>query len=159
MTKHKITDARCVAYELSISMESSIDRVWKGLTDQLGSWWLPSFRMLGEDSLVTLEPKAGGRLYESQDDRELLWYTVLAIEPKRMLTMVGHLSPDFGGPVTSMLTLKLSGSGSQAHLTINDAIYGSISQGLVDSLESGWTELFGQGLKLFVERPTSANPT
>ncbi len=31
-------------------------RVWRGLVDQLSTWWLPDFHMLGTDSIVVLEP-------------------------------------------------------------------------------------------------------
>lgn len=51
----KWSEVRCAQYEFSIVIEASRARVWRGLTDQLGTWWLPDFHMLGTDSLVTLE--------------------------------------------------------------------------------------------------------
>ena len=67
MPTFKVSDVRCVQYDFSISINASRQRVWKGLTEQVGDWWLPDFHMLGPDSLVRLEPRAGGRLYEHSD--------------------------------------------------------------------------------------------
>ena len=64
--------ARVVQYEFQVEIEATPARVWRALTDQLSSWWLPDFHMLGEDSVVTLEPKPGGRLFEQRGDDGLL---------------------------------------------------------------------------------------
>ena len=81
MPDRELFELRGAQYELSISIDAPRQRVWRALTDQLGSWWLPDFHMLGEDSIVSLELQAGGRLYEQNGDQELLWYTVLAVAP------------------------------------------------------------------------------
>lgn len=59
----KVTQARVVQYEFEIDIDAPRERVWRALTDQLSSWWLKDFHVLGEDSIVTLEPTPGGRLY------------------------------------------------------------------------------------------------
>lgn len=153
MSKLHLTDARCAQYELSISIQASRPRVWRGLTDQLGSWWLPDFHMLGPDSLVTLEPRAGGRLYEQQAARELLWYTVLAIAPDESLDLAGYCTADYGGPSTTMLSIRLAAEKQGTRLTIRDALFGHVTEGHVESLRSGWTQLFTDGLKSFLEQP------
>ncbi|MEO2010992.1 MAG: hypothetical protein ABGX22_20120, partial [Pirellulaceae bacterium] len=78
MPDKQMIDIRGAQCELSVTIEASRQRVWRALNDQLSSWWLPVFHMLGPDSIVTLEPWAGGRLYEKCGNDELLWYTVLA---------------------------------------------------------------------------------
>ena len=125
--------------------------MWQGLTDQLGAWWLPDFHMLGPDSLVTLEPKPGGRLYEEKGDEGLLWYTVLAIAPNKSLSLAGYCTPEFGGPCTTLLTIGLEETAEGTRLTVTDALYGRVSDGQASSLESGWKQLFTDGLKSFVE--------
>ena len=107
--------------------------------------------MLGPDSLVTLEPRAGGRLFEQNGDRELLWYTVLSIHPHESLNLVGHCTPDFGGPLTTMMTIRLAPDGDATTVTVTDALYGRLTEGTANSLQSGWKQLFGDGLKTFVE--------
>jgi uncharacterized protein YndB with AHSA1/START domain len=151
MSEPKILDVRAIQYDISVSIQGTPQRVWRALTDQLSTWWLPDFHMLGTDSLVTLEPKAGGRLYEQNGDSELLWYTVLAISPEDSLSLVGYCTPDFGGPLTTMLTARVRSDGEETVLTITDALYGHVSDGQVQSLQSGWKSLFTDGLKAFVE--------
>lgn len=151
MGNRKVQEARVVQYEFSISIDASRRRVWRALTDQLSSWWLPDFRMLGPDSVVSLEPHAGGRLYEQDGDQELLWYNVLAFMPEELLSLVGYCTPEFGGPLTTMLSARISGTNSSTVLSITDALYGRVTDGQADSLRSGWTQLFSSGLKEFVE--------
>lgn len=143
-------DSRCAQYEFSIDFEANSQRVWRALTDQVGAWWLPHFHMLGEDSVVQLEPWAGGRLYERQGDRELLWYTVIAIDPGKSLELAGCCSAKYGGPATTMLALELSQSASGSRLLLSDSLFGRVTDGLVNSLTSGWLELFTLGLQKFV---------
>lgn len=109
--------------------------------------------MLGPDSIVTLEPHAGGRLFEANGDCELLWYHVLAIVPNESLSLVGYCTPDFGGPLTTMLTAKIrDGEEGMTDLRITDALIGRVTDGQITSLSSGWNQLFTDGLKGFVEK-------
>ena len=147
----KSTTFESFQYELAISIDAPRQRVWRALTDQLSSWWLPDFHMLGPDSLVTLEPRAGGRLYEQNGNQELLWYNVLAIMPEESMSLVGYCTPDFGGPLTTMLTAKLRSENESTELSITDALYGRVTDQQVESLQSGWSQLFTAGLKGFVE--------
>jgi hypothetical protein len=111
--------------------------------------------MLGPDSIVTLEPWAGGRLYEKCGNDELLWYTVLAVTPEKSLSMVGYCTPDFGGPMTTMLVAKLSSSGEFTTLSITDAMYGHVTDAQVESPKAGWTLLVTDGLKASLEGGTN----
>ena len=157
MTTPKWSEARCAQYEFSISIEAPRERVWQGLTDQLSDWWLPDFHMLGVDSIVRLELRAGGRLFEQNGDRHLLWYTVLAIDQNLSLDLVGYINAKFGGPATTMLNATLDAeSPHRTILRISDSLYGRVSDGLVTSLNSGWQLLFSEGLKSFVERDCSS---
>lgn len=139
------------SYELQIEIAASTQRVWKALTGQLSAWWLPDFHILGPDSIVALEPRAGGRLFEQNDDRELLWYTVLSIAPAESLSLVGYCTPEFGGPLTTMLSARLTSQGDATRLSFTDALYGRVTDEQVDSLHTGWTQLLTDGLKAFVE--------
>jgi uncharacterized protein YndB with AHSA1/START domain len=157
MPARQVIDIRGAQYELSVSIEASPHRVWRALTDQLNSWWLPDFHMLGPESTVILEAWAGGRLYETCGDNELLWYTVLAIEPEKALSMVGYCTPDFGGPMTTMLVVKLQRDGESTTLSITDALYGRVTDAQVESLQAGWTRLFTDGLKASLESGSASS--
>lgn len=152
MPQVSITEAGVTSYEVSVSIQSSKDRVWRGLTDQLNAWWLPDFHMLGTDSIVTLELKPGGRMYEETEGGGLLWYTVLAFDVEKSLDVVGFCTPQWGGPATSMLSFRLADDGDGTLLTMTDALSGHVSQKQVDSLHSGWTDLLAKGLKPYLEQ-------
>ncbi len=152
MPQVSITEASVASYEVSVTIQSSRARVWRGLTDQLNAWWLPDFHMLGTDSIVTLELKPGGRMYEESEGSGLLWYTVLSFEVEKSLDTVGFLTPQWGGPATSMLSFRLAADGDGTLLTMTDALSGHVSQKQIDSLHSGWTDLLSTGLKPYAEQ-------
>lgn len=154
MTDAKTTEARVASYELEIAISAPPERVWKAITDETNAWWLPDFHMLGEDSIVTFDTQAGGGLVEQlEGGGSLLWYTVLWNQPDEFtLYLVGHSAPKWGGPNTSTLQLTVEPSGENACvLKVSDARFGHIVEENLQSLQEGWTWLFTDGLKRFVE--------
>lgn len=143
-----------LTYELEIAIEAPPDAVWEALVHRTDAWWLPDFRMLGSDSVVTLEPHAGGQLLEQQPDgASLLWYTVIMCMPGRSLQLVGHLAPEFGGPASSTLQLQISAAaaGAGTLLRVSDALFGRVSEAGAQNQKDGWALLFGDGLKHHLE--------
>ena len=153
MVEATVERAGIARYELEIEIDAAPERVWDALIQRTNGWWLPAFHMVGEGSTVTLEPWAGGRLHEElEDGGSLLWCTVHWIRPEQhVLYLVGHLAPDWGGPVTSHLKLAVEPRGSGSVLLVSDTHLGHIDRENLKSLEEGWTQLFRDGLKAFVE--------
>ncbi len=147
----KISEARVMQYEFEVDIDAPPTRVWRALTDQLTSWWLPDFHVLGEDSIVTLEPVPGGRLFEQNETSGLLWYTVLAIAKNESLSLAGYCTPDWGGPFTTLLTVKLVETPKGTRVVVSDALYGRVDEKQAESLQSGWVRMFNDGLRHFVE--------
>ena len=145
------TEARVVQYEFEVDIDAAPSRVWRALTDQLSSWWLPDFHVLGSDSIVTLEPVPGGRLFEQDGSNGLLWYTVLSVSTDESLSLAGYCTPEWGGPCTTILTLKLLETEKGTRLTVSDALYGRVDDKQVESLRSGWQTMFNDGFRKFVE--------
>lgn len=150
----KKSDAGIASYELSIEIDASPDSVWKALVEDTNAWWLPDFHMVGAGSTVTLEPRAGGGLIETlPDGGSLLWCTVHWIRPsERVLYLVGHSAPDWGGPYTSHLKLAVEARGMESVLKLTDSHNGNIDDENLESLSSGWTTLFTEGLKRYLEK-------
>ena len=146
-----MTAAQVAEYALQIDIAAPPERVWRGLTDQVHSWWLPDFHALGEDSEVTLDATAGGHLVERQGERSLLWFTVLAVAPNESISLSGQCTPEWGGPYSTLLTLKLEATAGGTRLHVTDALYGHVGEKQVNSLSSGWQRLFGDGLKKALE--------
>lgn len=143
--------AQLAHYEFAVDIGASLSQVWQALTAQLGEWWLPEFHMLGE-SQVELELRAGGRLFEKAEGRELLWFNVVAFEQERSIELVGACTAKFGGPTTTMLSLELEELGDrQTRLQFTDSLIGRVSEESLRCLEAGWKELIVNGLKKYVE--------
>lgn len=142
------TDTAQVArYELEIEIAAPPERVWQALTQETDAWWLGDFRMVAPGSRVTFDARAGGELREEQaDGGSLLWYTVQMVKPGEAIWLVGHTAPDWGGPATTMLKLALEKRAGGCALLVTDALVGHVSDQLCASLESGWRQLFGDGL-------------
>ena len=143
---------RALSYELQVDIMAPKNRVWKAITDETNAWWLPDFHMLGNQSVVSFDCRAGGQLIESRPDgSSLLWYTVQMCKREESLYLVGYIAPDFGGPATTMLRLKLVGTQNGTTLMIQDSICGHIEDSTASCLEIGWAQLFGEGLKQYLE--------
>jgi len=139
-------------YTLEVPIDAGPAAVWKALTDETNAWWLPDFHMVGEQSVVTLEARAGGQLIETQSDgSSLLWYTVQMCLTGTSIHLVGHIAPNWGGPATSMLELTLSGREGGTLLTVRDALFGQVTEKHAASQRDGWHQLFTDGLKTHVE--------
>jgi uncharacterized protein YndB with AHSA1/START domain len=141
------TDTRALQYELEVSIDADPATVWATLTEDTDAWWLPDFHVVAADSVVTLDARAGGLLVEQQKGGgSLNWYQVQHCAPGESLHLVGHLSPDWGGPATTMLSITLEERDGGTTLRVRDALFGVVGEGTAKSLESGWKQLFGEGL-------------
>ncbi len=146
-----MTPANVLKYELEVRIDAPRAKVWKALTEETNAWWLPDFHMVDPASTVSLDAQAGGHLIERMEGGgSLLWYTVQMCVPESSLHFVGHLAAGYGGPATTLLELALSDQGEGTLLIVRDALYGNVSAKTAGSLESGWRQLFADGLGKFV---------
>ncbi len=143
-------------YELEIAIDGSREKVWQAITRDTNLWWLPDFHVTGADSIIELRAEAGGQLIERRENgTSLLWYTVHMVDPGKSIHLVGHSFPEWGGPSTTMLKIAVDGEdgedGGPSVVRITDSLFGGSSDKAVESLREGWTTLFTDGLKRFVE--------
>ncbi len=143
-----------VSVLFSIDIAASRAKVWKALTADIDRWWLDDFYCAPGSKKIIMELKPGGRVYETDGKGGgLVWYTITALQKGTSITMAGHFGPPFGGPVTTILTLKLEAKGAGTHLSVSDYLYGLVSPELSESMEAGWKRLFVDGLKAYIEKP------
>lgn len=154
MTDSETTPSGCHQYALTIDINASRERVWKAIFEETNDWWLPDFHIAGPDSVVTFDAKPGGRglMEETPTGAWLLWYSVQMYLPEQFkVYLIGHLAPQWGGPSTSSLELSLLESESGCVFRLVEARHGKIDQQSIASTESGWVQLFTDGLKHWVE--------
>ena len=149
----KVMEARAIEIELEIPIHAARERVWKALTQEVDSWWLPDFRVTGMPKAVVFEPRVGGGLYEDAGGGAgLLWFTVISLTENESMHLAGQICPPFGGPATAILYLRLEEQGdSETLLKITNALVGHVDDEALDSIDSGWRQLYENGLKKFVE--------
>jgi uncharacterized protein YndB with AHSA1/START domain len=150
----KKMESSVAQYELEIEIEADPDRVWHSLINEINAWWLPDFHMVGPESTVCFEPRAGGGIIEeTPDGSSLLWCSVHWIRPaQRVVYLVGHVAPDWGGPSCSHLKFAVEERNGGSVVKVTDAHFGHVSEQNLASLEEGWSALFRDGLKQFVEK-------
>jgi DNA-binding transcriptional ArsR family regulator/uncharacterized protein YndB with AHSA1/START domain len=140
-----------VTVAIDLDIEAPAARVWEALIREVRLWWPRDFHIGGESSRMTLEPFAGGRLFEEWGDGAgLLWAQVIAIDPSRSIQLAGHLSPEYGGPATSIWKIALHETDAGTRLELTDSLFGRVDGKLHGSLESGWRTIF-EGLKSHLE--------
>jgi hypothetical protein len=142
------------AYEVQIPISASRPVVWGALVHETNDWWPADARMVSPTSVVSLDLQPGGALIEVDDGAgSLLWYSVQMCRVGHSLELAGDLGALWGGPARSLLSLALEeGDEGTTVLTVRDAHIGDVSASTIASLEEGWTMIFGQGLKSWVER-------
>ncbi|MEU8134917.1 SRPBCC family protein [Streptodolium elevatio] len=83
---------------VEISVDADVERAFAVFTEQGHTWW-PAPYKLGQGGARTglvIEPKAGGRWYETTDDgAECAWGTVLAFDAPNHLALSWAITPTF----------------------------------------------------------------
>lgn len=154
MIELKTFETGCAQYELEIAIAAERRVVWEALIEHPDRWWLPDFRMVDESSTVELDVRPGGRgLIEYREGGGfLVWYTIQFYQPDAFkIYLVGNVAPDWGGPATNNLRLSLEESEDGCVLKVSDTHHGHVREAYMKSLRDGWTRLFGNGLRRYVE--------
>lgn len=138
--------------DLEITIKAKPQRVWQALVEETSRWWLKDFYSRPEAKGFVIEPRLGGRAYEDcGENGGQIWYTVVGMELHKSLSLLGHLTPAFGGPAMTMLQLRLSAKGKGTTLQLSDAIMGKVGEGKLQQTRDGWRMLFEDGLRAYVE--------
>ncbi len=152
MAKLDICDSKIIKYQIEVPINRPVEQLWTVMTEEIDSWWMNDFRAMGDGSKVSLDPKVGGMLVESDGNGgSLEWYRVQMTAPPKSLYLIGYLAPDWGGPTTSMLKLALEADGAGSKLIISDALTGNVTDRSASAAMEGWQLLFGEGLKKYAE--------
>jgi DNA-binding transcriptional ArsR family regulator/uncharacterized protein YndB with AHSA1/START domain len=140
------------AVELEITIDAPPERVWKAVLEETTQWWRRDFCVSPDAKAFRIEPRVGGRMFEDWgNDAGVLWGTVLVLDPPSTLELLCHTTPRFGGPKMSMLRLSLAARGTGTLLTVSDSVMGRTDAQTAGELDAGWSALFGDALKTWVE--------
>jgi uncharacterized protein YndB with AHSA1/START domain len=82
-----------IVHELSLGC--SVEHAFSVWAERTSLWWPASHSVSGAPEAVTIEPRAGGRIYErAPGGEEHDWGQVVAWEPPRRLVYSWHLRQD-----------------------------------------------------------------
>ena len=93
---------RVAPIQMSLLVPLSPQRAFDLFTSRIGEWWpLATHSVVAnQGGTCTIEPFAGGRVYERADDgREHDWGRILLFEPPQRIAMTWHPG---GGPETEL---------------------------------------------------------
>jgi uncharacterized protein YndB with AHSA1/START domain len=78
---------------LSFDIECPVDHAFAVWTEHLSSWWPKGHSASGNrETVVTLEPELGGRIFErTPDGTEIDWGEITAWEPPHRLGYLWHI--------------------------------------------------------------------
>jgi hypothetical protein len=138
----------------SIDVRRSAADAFQIFTDQIAAWWPMATHTRaksaeGERTVrVTIEPRLGGRVYETlHDGRELEWGEVTAFEPGKLFAMAWRLGrPAAQTTDVSVRFEPLSADTCRVTLTHeNWERMGEEAQKLRDAYNGGWVTAFEKG--------------
>ena len=138
--------------KLDFPINASPENVWKAITEETTRWWDKDFVSLKDSTGVILEPRIGGRLYEeTEDGRGLVWANVIAINPGKSIDFMGCMTPEWTGPTITMFKLAIEATEEGSVLKLTEGLVGNVTEETTQSMEEGWTFLFGTKLKGYLE--------
>lgn len=139
------TEARVATLQMAVDIDAPVEAAWKALTANMNEWWPESFFGGGTEGQrrVVLEAEPGGRMYEEwQGGGGLLWGTVVTVEPQKMLQILGHQFPNWGGPSAWYGTWEFSASGDGTRLQFSESAVGRLPDGYMADKDKGWNFLW-----------------
>lgn len=145
--------ASVLTLNMAVDIAAPPAAVWRALTADINSWWPQSFFTGGTESTrrLVFEAEPGGRMYEEWDDGGgLLWAQVVAVQPDRLLQVLGHSFPNWGGPSTWYGTWEFAGDDAGTKLTFSESVVGRVPEGYADDKNKGWHFLWAS-LKAHLE--------
>ena len=86
------------------------DLAWKALVEDIDRWWPKDHTWWGQDSRLSLQPRAGGCFCEIGRDgrQQALHMTVSFVDPGKTLRLLGGLGPLQGMGLHGALEFKLA---------------------------------------------------
>ncbi len=116
---------------LSFDIRCPAEHAFEVWTTRWSSWWPTGHSASGNpDTLVVLEPRLGGRIYErTPEGTEIDWGEITQWSPPRRLGYLWHISRDRSDATTVELTFVDLGGGVTR----------------LDIVHSGWERLGAQG--------------
>lgn len=94
--------------ENAVEVPVNASVAWDALVDRVDRWWPKDHSWWGAESVLSIEPVAGGCFCEKSGTREALHMTVTFIDPEKTLRLVGGLGPLQGMGLQGAMEFRLA---------------------------------------------------
>jgi uncharacterized protein YndB with AHSA1/START domain len=140
-----LMEARDVALEVrsTVTVKLPRDEAFRLFTERIASWWPLSTHSVyeGEAVGVRLEPRVGGRLYESAADGQTSdWGVVTAWDPFDRVAMTWH--PGYGEELATLVDVTFSDTADGATqvelLHTGWEVHGAEAAAAAAGYDEGW---------------------
>lgn len=148
--------AASVAIRKSVRVGVPLEQAFRIFTDEIASWWPLATKSVGQAEAVdlTIEPRVGGRVYESVRSGEVHdWGEVLAWDPPRRLVFTWH--PGRGAETGQEVEVTFAAAGEDTRVELEHRGWDRLvaaGEAIPEHYESGWDEV----LAGYVEAATGA---
>lgn len=143
----------------AINVRRTKEDAFRQFTGEIGAWWPLASHSRAQSAKgqkavrATIEPRVGGRIYETlESGEELEWGEVLAWEPGALFRMRWHL----GRPQATEVTVRFEArDDSSCRVTLTHEKWENLGDGAADAhagYAGGWVEVFEKGYGEFAGR-------
>ena len=136
--------------EQEVTINAPASKVFGAIINDFAGWWGAPYLISQQAENIVLEPKLGGRLYESWGGAQgALWATVTRIKDGETLELTGPMG--MSGAVHSVTTFTLVSVDKATLVRLSQRVVGEVSESLQQGYTQGWGDLLGVRLKAYVE--------
>jgi hypothetical protein len=83
-------------------------KAWTALVDDVDRWWPKDHTWWGAESVLSIDPRAGGCFCERRGEQQAQHLLVVFVDPGKLLRLTGGLGPLQGMGLTGVLEFRLA---------------------------------------------------
>lgn len=105
-----VVDATASGFTLenTIHVPTDTETAWRALVDDVGRWWPRDHTWWGEESMLSIDARAGGCFCERNGAQQAQHMQVAFVDPGKILRMTGGLGPLQGMGLHGALEFRLA---------------------------------------------------
>jgi uncharacterized protein YndB with AHSA1/START domain len=106
----EVKDAMASGFTVVNAIRVPVDRMkaWKALVDDVDRWWPKDHTWWGTQSVLSIEPRAGGCFCERHGEQQAQHLLVTLVDPGKLLRLTGGLGPLQGMGLNGVLEFRLA---------------------------------------------------
>jgi len=106
----EITDATASGFTVENAIRVPVGplEAWTALVDDVDRWWPKDHTWWGTESVLSIDPRAGGCFCERKGEQQAQHLLVVFVDPGRLLRLTGGLGPLQGMGLTGVLEFRLA---------------------------------------------------